>query len=420
MSKTTTFAVGELFKYTVPGEWGQDATDFVSAVPVLRSTNFRNDGTLNYDDVAHRSVPANKLTKRLIEKGDILIEKSGGSPTQPAGRVVYCAVSTGGTCSNFIEIAKVKDEFDSRFVFYLLFSLYKNGRVLRYQQQTTGIINFKLTQYKEDERVELPTSKTEQTRIATILTNLDQLITTTEARLAKQQRLRTGLLHDLLTRGLDQHGQLRSEETHEFKDSPLGRIPVEWEVKTLSQVCGVLNGFAFDSKMFTQEEGMPLIRIRDLEASTTTENYAGLYKPQYVVQKNDLLIGMDGEFNCRRWQGGPALLNQRVCKLVPIESKVDDSFLFNFIAGYLKQIEATTGATTVKHISSYQILDIEFACPDVTEQITIGQMLNLQEQLSQQQTARLAKLRRLKTGLMQDLLTGHVPVDYLDSLLPEA
>ena len=84
------------------------------------------------------------------------------------------------------------------------------------------------------ENIDLPfPPKSEQTKIAEILSTVDQAIEQTEALIAKQQRIKTGLMQDLLTRGIDEDGNLRSEETHEFKDSPLGRIPVEWDVKLL-------------------------------------------------------------------------------------------------------------------------------------------------------------------------------------------
>ena len=66
---------------------------------------------------------------------------------------------------------------------------------------------------------------------------MDRAIEQTEALIAKQQRIKTGLMQDLLTRGIDEHGNLRSEQTHEFKDSPLGRIPVEWEVRESFSHC---------------------------------------------------------------------------------------------------------------------------------------------------------------------------------------
>ena len=76
----------------------------------------------------------------------------------------------------------------------------------------------------------LPSAIEEQTKIAEVLSTIDTAIEQTEALIAKQQRIKTGLMQDLLTKGIDEHGNIRSEATHTFKDSPLGRIPAEWEV----------------------------------------------------------------------------------------------------------------------------------------------------------------------------------------------
>ena len=72
----------------------------------------------------------------------------------------------------------------------------------------------------------------EQTRIAAMLDTVDEAIAKTEAVIAKLKQVRAGLLHDLLTRGLDENGQLRDPVAHpeQFQDSPLGRIPKEWKV----------------------------------------------------------------------------------------------------------------------------------------------------------------------------------------------
>lgn len=193
----------------------------------MRSTNFRNNGSIDYSDIAYRKIEENRLNKRRVANGTILIEKSGGSPTQAAGRVVYCDRNFNGTASNFIEIVTVRDGFCPRYIAYLLYYLYQTGLVLKYQQQTTGIINFKLYEYYE-EVVSCATSKLEQARIGEILSAVDLAIEQIEALIAKQQRVKTGLMHDLLTRGIDEHGNLRSDQTHKFKDSSLGKIPVSW------------------------------------------------------------------------------------------------------------------------------------------------------------------------------------------------
>ncbi|MBI5602849.1 MAG: restriction endonuclease subunit S [Deltaproteobacteria bacterium] len=84
-------------------------------------------------------------------------------------------------------------------------------------------------------KIEIPTpSKPEQIKIAEILSTVDRAIEQTGALIAKQQRIKNGLMQDLLTRGIDEYGNLHFEQTHQFKDSLLGRIPVEWEVKKWS------------------------------------------------------------------------------------------------------------------------------------------------------------------------------------------
>ena len=86
----------------------------------------------------------------------------------------------------------------------------------------------------------------------------------------------------------------------------------------LIDVCDIKYGYAFDSALFNSDEkGMPLIRIRDVlrgfTETYTTENYS----KDYIIEKDDLLIGMDGEFNISKWNSVNALLNQRVCKVIP-------------------------------------------------------------------------------------------------------
>ncbi len=150
-----------------------------------------------------------------------------------------------------------------------------------------------------------------------------------------------------------------------------------WRTKKLSDVLEVQNGYAFDSKAFSLSKGMPLIRIRDLKGGMKTETrFSGDYDKKYVVNAGDLLIGMDGEFGCYEWKGSPALLNQRVCRLQGFTSDLLQRFLFYGVNSHLKAIEDVTGYATVKHLSSKQILDIDFPFPPLPEQNRIVAILD--------------------------------------------
>jgi len=137
------------------------------------------------------------------------------------------------------------------------------------------------------------------------------------------------------------------------------------------------NGYAFDSKGFSSSKGLPLVRIRSLKAGVETETrFSGDYEKKYIVKAGDLLIGMDGEFGCYEWKGEPSLLNQRVCRLQGFTGEIIPRFLFYGLNDYLKAIEEVTGYTTVKHISSKQILEINFPVPPLADQRRIVQKLD--------------------------------------------
>jgi len=139
----------------------------------------------------------------------------------------------------------------------------------------------------------------------------------------------------------------------------------------------VQNGYAFDSKSFSTDEGTPLIRIRDLKNGFKTETrFHGTFDSRYLVNAGDLLIGMDGEFGCYEWKGEKALLNQRVCRLKNFMSQLLPKFLFYGVNSYLKAIEETTGFTTVKHISSKQITSINFPVSPILKQKRIVSILD--------------------------------------------
>ena len=153
---------------------------------------------------------------------------------------------------------------------------------------------------------------------------------------------------------------------------PLLGIHPDWPRIPLSEVADVLNGFAFDSANFNNSSlGTPLIRIRDVGKGNIETYYNGAWTEQYLVKNGDLLIGMDGDFKCAKWHGEEALLNQRVCKIIPKAKYYSSEFLFYVLQPYLDAINAETSSVTVKHLSSRTIQQIPLPNPPLPVQQAI-------------------------------------------------
>ncbi len=413
--------IRDIFETSFAGDWGSEGTP-ENGVPVLRSTNFRNNGSIDYSDITYRKVEKQILTKRYVAQGSILIEKSGGSPIQPAGRVVYCDRDLKGTASNFIEVIKVKNNFSPRYVAFLLHHLYQSGLVLKYQQQTTGIINFKLNEYGE-EIVNFPESIEEQTKIAEILSCIDTAIEQTEAIIAKQQRIKTGLMQDLLSKGIDEHGNIRSEQTHAFKDSPLGRIPVEWSVLSLGEIANVSSGttpsrtnmnYWIDGTIaWVKTAEVNFSYIEDTEEKVTQ---LAIKHGLRIHPKGSVLIAMYGQGKTRgrcAFLSINAAINQACASIIGNHANLHQHYLFCFFQSKYDDLRSIGHGSNQVNLNTGILSNYFVKLPELKEQQKISNIFIQLENDTLLEMNKLKKLQRTKTALMQDLLSGNVWVNPL-------
>ena len=131
------------------GEWGAD-DESGSGITVLRTTNFTNEGIVNYENVVTRTIMKAGIDEKYLRPGDIILEKSGGSDKQPVGRVIYFdgPVKTY-LFNNFTGLLRVKDphRWYPRYVFYSLYANYRKGGTREYENKTTGLHNLKTDAY---------------------------------------------------------------------------------------------------------------------------------------------------------------------------------------------------------------------------------------------------------------------------------
>ncbi|TSB26627.1 restriction endonuclease subunit S [Streptomyces benahoarensis] len=161
-------------------------------------------------------------------------------------------------------------------------------------------------------------------------------------------------------------------------------VPHGWTVRRVGDLIALTNGFPFPSESFGPTGDIPLVRIRDLGDAPFETFVSGRVPVSALVRNGDVIIGMDGDFNLAIWRKGEAALNQRLCALRP-RPDVDIRFIAYFLPSSLKIINDLTFSTTVKHLSSTDVLSERIALPPLPEQRRIADFLDAE-------TARIDRL----------------------------
>lgn len=164
----------------------------------------------------------------------------------------------------------------------------------------------------------------------------------------------------------------------------------------LKDLVNIDSGFAFKSSLFTTNKNyIPIVRIRDVNNGIVRTYYSGEYDEKYVIENGDLLISMDGNFIVKKWNGGKALLNQRVCRIKSISSEVIDDYIFRILPNELKIIEDKTSFVTVKHLSVAKIENIEINLPNLKIQKKIVAVLAKAQELIDKRKEQIEALDEL-------------------------
>lgn len=318
-----------------------------------------------------------------------------------------------------------KSGLDARFLFYFV---NRDG----YWDRSGSAQPFIKPRSVHTSWIAYPRVEAEQSKIAEVLSTVDRAIEQTEALIAKQQRIKTGLMQDLLTRGIDEQGDLRSEQTHEFKDSPLGRIPMEWEVATLGAMLkrarGHIQTGPFGSQLHAHEyvhEGTPVIMPQDiLNGSISTSVIARIPEKRANELRRHRLLPNDVVFSRRGDLSRAAGIGEREagwicgtgCFLLRVPPDVIDStWLVNVYRHHhvQRQVETNAVGSTMPSLNNAVMENLTIAFPKTDEQHEIVRLCDAAADGIASTCDQLAKMRALKRGLMRDLLTGNRRVTVL-------
>ena len=167
----------EITGRALSGEWGMEDENG-NGIPVLRTTNFTNEGTVNYSNIVTRIIEKKNIEEKFLRKGDIIIEKSGGSDKFPVGRVIYFDGEENiYLFNNFTGLLRVKNlkKWYPKYVFYSLFANYKRGGTRTFENKTTGLHNLKINDYVSRYEV-IEISRNKQVAICEKLDKIHKII----------------------------------------------------------------------------------------------------------------------------------------------------------------------------------------------------------------------------------------------------
>lgn len=397
--------IDNVLSSTIGGVWGVDPELDEVNVKVVRSTEFRASGVLFYESAVDRSIKKSQLVNRKLIQGDILLEKSGGGPDQPVGRVVFVKedIPNNTVCSNFVQLVRPDaSKIIPRYLFLVLWQWHYENRTLQFQAQTTGIRNLRTPDYLAQD-INLPPLP-EQKRIVDLISSVDCYIDALEQQAESARKSRSAVLHEMLSAGGDEWTETTLSEVADWSGgiTPSMANPKFWESGTIPWISSgdVLRMHSDGVQKRVTETALQETTLRLLPKGTVL----------IVVRSGILLHTLP-----------IALLNEAATINQDIKAGIPKSFIHGSFLCLLLQMHATTilercrkTGTTVQSISTDAFLTFNIAIPSPAEQKRIVDLISTMDDEISATEKLISETKQLRSGLLSDLLSGdhEIPESY--------
>jgi type I restriction enzyme S subunit len=409
----------------LPNDWSTrtigECCDILDSrrVPVNEDERFYRKGAIPYYGANGQQ---GWIDDFLFDEELVLIAEDGGLFDEYSTRPIAYRISGKSWVNNHAHILRAKNETTNSWVFYNLVHA-----DIRYY--ISGGTRAKLTQ-NELKRIVVPfTKKPEQNRIIEVLETVDDAISKTKTVIDKLRSVHAGLLHDLLTRGLDVHGQPRDPIAHpeQFQESPIGQIPLDWDASPLGKFIGRIDqGWSPDCDSENTPAGQwGVLKTTAVqwEGYDDTENkrLPSSLSPMPIceVKNGDVLMtrcgpgARVGVVALVSNTQGRLMLSDKLYRLVPRDS-VNPAYLVLMLSSHPVQsrlaAEKTGMAESQTNISHGIVRKLNVAIPILEEQDRIVVRMEIQAEQLRAEIREFAKLQAVRSGLMTDLLTGRMRV----------
>ena len=415
--------LSEIIEVFVAGDWGNESQtkDTPYAVSCVRGADIVPIQNNEFRDIPLRYISLRSFQNKLLQEGDIVIEKSGGSPTQATGRAVYISkellsATRSMVCSNFCVAFRVKQGWNPYFVYQYWQHLYNRKIFFNFEGKTSGIKNLQLDIVLSTIEIE-PYSVEEQNAIARQLQLIEQKIGLNRAinhnleAMAKQ-------LYDYWFVQFDypnKNGKSykSSGGTMTYNENLKRYIPENWHCGNLFEIATFTNGLA--CQKFRPKDGevpLPVIKIREMHdgISSDTEDVSPNIPESVKVYNGDVLFSWSASLEVMLWAYGLGGLNQHIFKVTSANDFPKSFYYFqllNYVDVFKKMAEARK--TTMGHITQDHLRQSTIAIPDdkdiaakFEKRISpiFARIVKLQEEIQQ--------LSKLRDELLPLLMNGQV------------
>lgn len=380
---------------TLNGLWKGKKPPFVN-VGVIRNANFTKDFTLRFDNIEYLDVEERQYSKRKLQKGDLIVEKSGGSEKQPVGRAVLFDKENGEfSFSNFTSVLRIRDKntFLCEFLYKYLLFIYKRGDTSAMQKATTGIHNIEFEKYLNIDIPCIPLSEQHSivSRLDSAFSHIDALKANAEKQLNEARKLFQAELTECM------------------------RPKEGWEEKKIGDVFQTYAGGTplKSGKGYYEGGTIPWIRsgevcqmyIRDCEMCITEEGMKNSSAKYYPV--DTILVAMYGataaQVGILKFE---ATSNQAVCGILPHKDFIPE-YIYYWFTNIQKDLAAQAQGGAQPNLSQVKIKKVSISYPSRTIQHSIVSHLDSLSstirKLEELQQKTLAECDALKQAMLREV-----------------
>jgi len=376
--------------------------------PLKSVKTYYENGTIPFvkiEDVVKSSKYLTSTLEYITEEG----LKNSSSWLSPKDSILFSMyASYGEVCINkipvttnqaIITIVPNRENVDITFLYYELKSL--KSTLKQYLRSTTqSNLNAEIVKGLKMAIPPFP----EQQKIAEILSHVDNLLESLDALISKKKNIKQGLMQKLLTRGI---GHTR------FKMTKIGEIPEEWEVVNMgdNKVSEIIMGQSPPSSFYnTSGEGMPFLQGNADFGETYPHRSIYSTKPLKIAEKGDILLSVRAPVGELNISGFKCIIGRGLAAIRCEDKKTHSKYLYYYLKFTVNRLRSLSAGSTFKAVGKDTLSNFEICLPDFEEQQKIAEILSDADREIEALEQKRDKYILLKTGMMQQLLTGRIRV----------